>query len=151
MASPHACSALVDTFPRLSRSKRAVLGHTRIAPVAALGTVAALGPVRVSEVAEAMGLDLSTVSRQVGQLRRDGLVEATPDAADGRSQRLSATPAGIALLRAERHRMVDRLGERLATWDDAELAELIALLDRLTDDLTTDAGTTQHPTPTRTA
>ncbi|MBC3760384.1 MarR family winged helix-turn-helix transcriptional regulator [Quadrisphaera oryzae] len=137
MASPHACSELLDTFPRLARSKRSLLGHMRIAPVSALGAVATLGPVRVSEVAEALGLDLSTVSRQVGHLRQQGLVESAPDAADGRSQRLTATEAGLDVLRAERHRMVDRLNERLTDWDDAELDQLIVLLDRLTVDLTT--------------
>ncbi|MEH3075244.1 MAG: MFS transporter [Quadrisphaera sp.] len=96
--------------------------------MSALATVAAAGPVRVSEVAELMGLDLSTVSRQVSHLRRDGLVESTPDADDGRSQRLSVTDAGRALLRDERHRMVDRLVERLVDWDDAELAEITALI-----------------------
>lgn len=143
MASPRACAALIATFPALARSKRAVVGHTRLAPVSALAAIAAAGPVRVSEVAELMGLDLSTVSRQVSHLRRDGLVEATPDAVDGRSQRLSVTDAGTALLRDERHRMVDRLVERLADWDDAELAEITALLGRLTTDLTAPA----HPQP----
>ncbi|TXR57738.1 MarR family winged helix-turn-helix transcriptional regulator [Quadrisphaera setariae] len=147
MASPHACAALIATFPALARSKRAVVGHTRLAPVSALAAVAAAGPVRVSEVAELMGLDLSTVSRQVSHLRRDGLVESTPDADDGRSQRLSVTDAGRALLRDERHRMVDRLVERLVDWDDAELAEITALIGRLTADLS--AAPQHHPETAR--
>ncbi|WP_218974251.1 MarR family winged helix-turn-helix transcriptional regulator [Streptomyces sp. NP160] len=156
MATPHACSELLDTFPRLVRSKRALLGHMRIAPVSALGAVAAQGPVRVSEVAETLGLDLSTVSRQVSHLRQEGLVEAAPDAADGRSQRLSVTAAGLEVLRAERRRVVDRLGERLTAWDDAEVDQLIGLLERLTHDLT--APSPEHlmtarptATPARTA
>lgn len=148
MASPRACAALMGTFPALARSKRAVVGHTRIAPVSALATIATAGPVRVSEVAELMGLDLSTVSRQVSHLRRDGLVEAAPDAVDGRSQLLTVTPAGTAVLREERHRMVDRLVDRLADWDDAELTELTDLLGRLTTDLTNDPQTARPTAPT---
>ncbi|PWJ46306.1 DNA-binding transcriptional regulator, MarR family [Quadrisphaera granulorum] len=145
MATTPACSALLDTLPRLVRTKRSVLGHTRTAPVYALSAVATLGPCRVSEVAEALGLDLSTVSRQISHLRAEGLVEATPDAADGRSHRLTASPAGVAVLRAERRRMVDQLNERLADWDDSELAELIALVERLTDDLMTPQTATPAP------
>lgn len=135
MATHHACAALVDQFPHLARSKRALMGSHPGAATAALAAVVAVGPARVSEVAEQMGLDLSTVSRQVAHLRRDGLVEATPDASDGRSQRLSATDAGLAVLRAERRRLVDAVSTRLTAWDDTDLAALTSLLDRLAEDL----------------
>lgn len=148
MASPHACAALVDQFPHLARSKRVLVGSHPGAATAALAAVVATGPARVSEVAEQMGLDLSTVSRQVAHLRREGLVEATPDASDGRSQRLTATPAGLALLRAERRRLVDALSTRLTGWDDADLGALTGLLDRLADDLARPTTpTTARPTP----
>ena len=151
MASPHACAALVDQFPHLARSKRALVGSHPGAATATLATVVAVGPARVSEVAEHMGLDLSTVSRQVAHLRRDGLVEATPDASDGRSQRLSATPAGIALLRAERRRLVDAVATRLTAWDDDDLGALTRLLDRLAEDLARTSPHTAQPAPAQPA
>ncbi len=80
------------------------MATTSVASSTALAAVVAAGSPRVSELADAMGLDLSTVSRQVSSLRRLGLLEAVPDATDGRSQRLTATPAGVAVLHAERRR-----------------------------------------------
>jgi len=94
-----------------------------------------------------MGLDLSTVSRQVAHLRRDGLVEASPDASDGRSQRLTATPAGMDALRAERRRLVDAVATRLTAWDDDDLGALTRLLDRLAEDLATASPHTAQPAP----
>jgi len=152
VASPYACAALVDQFPHLARSKRALVGSHPGAATATLAAVVAVGPARVSEVAEQMGLDLSTVSRQVAHLRRDGLVQASPDASDGRSQRISATPAGVALLRGERRRLVDAVATRLTTWDDDDLGSLTRLLDRLADDLarTPPQPVAPHPVPAQT-
>jgi DNA-binding MarR family transcriptional regulator len=131
MATPHACAALVDVFPALLRARRALVGSTSTPAVATLAVVRQRGCPRVSEVAECLGLDLSTVSRQVTHLRRRGLLDASPDPTDGRSQRLAVTDAGTEELRRRRHDLVDRLVEHLADWNDSEIGQLTILLDRL--------------------
>lgn len=71
-----------------------------------------------SQLAEALCIDASTVTKTLGRLGRDGLVERRPDPADGRIQRVHLTPRGQALLepvvdiwtRAEQQ-LVEHLGE----------------------------------------
>ncbi|NIZ92860.1 MarR family winged helix-turn-helix transcriptional regulator [Kineococcus rubinsiae] len=131
MATPHACAGLVDVLPGLLRARRAIVGSTPAPSTATLAAVHESGTPRVSEVAETLGLDLSTVSRQVTHLRQRGLLTAVPDPQDGRSQRLSLTETGVAELRSHRRHLVDTLVARLADWDDAEIDLLARLLDRL--------------------
>ena len=56
-----------------------------------------------------LGLDSGYLSRVLGALRRDGLVESAPDPADGRTKRFSLTRAGRAELR-----QIDRISDELA-------------------------------------
>ena len=131
MATPHACAGLVDVLPRLLRARRSIVGSTSAPVTATLAAVHDGGAPRLSEVAESLGLDLSTVSRQVTHLRQRGLLTAAPDPQDGRSQRLSLTEDGVAELRSHRRDLVDTLVTRLADWDDADIDQLARLLDRL--------------------
>jgi DNA-binding MarR family transcriptional regulator/N-acetylglutamate synthase-like GNAT family acetyltransferase len=55
-----------------------------------------------------LGLDSGYLSRLLGALQREGLVEAAPDPADRRTKRLSLTPAGQAQL-TEINRISDQL------------------------------------------
>lgn len=144
MATPHACAALVDVFPVLLRSKRQFAGTTTTPPLVTLAVLVEHGPLRVSEVAEQLFLDLSTVSRQVAHLRQKGLVASTPDPADGRSQRVAITPDGIEELRTQRRAVVDRLVQRLGGWDDTEIDDLTRLLEKLSRDT---APPAEHRTP----
>jgi DNA-binding MarR family transcriptional regulator len=95
------------------------------------------GPRRASALAEAACVDPSTVSRQVAELVRAGLVERVPDPDDGRASLLVATARGRelhAVRVARRHQMFERV---LAGWSGEDLATLTALLDRFTDDFVT--------------
>ncbi|MEW1957468.1 MarR family winged helix-turn-helix transcriptional regulator [Kineococcus sp. NPDC059986] len=152
MATPHACSALVDVFPDLLRARRALVGTHHVPAIAALAVVVQHGPLRISEVAEHLSLDLSTVSRQISHLKQRGLLASSPDPVDGRSQRLNVTPAGVEELRRVRRAVVGRLVDHLDDWGDDEVETLTHLLGRLVG--TTEvaaaraAGTvdlTQHP------
>ena len=55
-----------------------------------------LGPVTATELARAMGLDKSTLSRTVEGLEQAGLVERGPHLDDARARRLTLTAAGRA-------------------------------------------------------
>ena len=92
------------------------------------------GPRRASALAETACVDPSTVSRQVAELVKAGLVERVPDPDDGRASLLVATDRGReqhAVRVARRHRMFDRV---LADWSVEDLSTLGDLLDRFNDD-----------------
>lgn len=106
------------------------------------------GRLRLSAVAEALHLDLSSVSRQVATLEREGWVSRTRDPADSRAALLELTPAGGEVLGRVRAARVEQLRRRLPRWSAAELADLAATLHRLSTDLRqpVDAGDTARPT-----
>lgn len=96
----------------------------------------AQGPLRPKALAESVGVDPSTISRQVDQLVRLGHVARTADPDDGRATLLVPTDQGRATharMREQRDRLFAGL---LAHWDDDDVATLTALLGRLTGDLT---------------
>jgi DNA-binding MarR family transcriptional regulator len=75
-------------------------------------------------------LDKSTVSRQIGDLERRGLVTKKADPDRGRGQVLTVSPAGRALLQDAATTRQAELGRRVATWSDEELAAFAAALQR---------------------
>jgi DNA-binding MarR family transcriptional regulator len=142
MATPHACAALVDVFPDLLRARRTLVGTQNIPAIATLAVVHQRGSLRISEVAEHLSLDLSTVSRQVTQLRQKGLLDSAPDPDDGRSQRLTVSTEGVAELRRNRRTVVDKLVERLDAWPDHEVGDLARLLGKLATTATSECAAT---------
>ena len=93
------------------------------------------GAIRLSDLAPLLGIDLSTVSRQVQALEQQGLVRRTVDAADRRAVRLELTPLGkrtLAKLRQARRQM---MATALADWSEGDKDDLARLLTLLADDL----------------
>jgi len=90
---------------------------------------------RLTDLAVAANVDVSTLSRQVRVLVDHGLVARTTDPDDGRAFRLALTAAGRAAL--DRLATVRRMlvGELLGDWSDADRAALAPLLERLAADL----------------
>jgi DNA-binding MarR family transcriptional regulator len=93
------------------------------------------GPQRLSQLADAVRSDPSTVSRQVAALVRAGLVERRADPADGRANWLVATEQGERVLRVNRQRRDAHLAAMLRDWEPAAVATLSALLERFNTDL----------------
>ena len=92
------------------------------------------GPLRAGDLVASLGLDKSTVSRQVSSLVELGLVERAPDPADGRVQVLSPSAEGMARLHRIREARRARWEADLSDWpadDVATLAELLARLNRI--------------------
>jgi DNA-binding MarR family transcriptional regulator len=90
---------------------------------AAYGLLALLedaGPLRAGDLVARLGLDKSTVSRQVSHLVDLGLVDRAADPVDGRAQVLTPSAEGSARLARIRE-------TRRARWE----AELLARLNRL--------------------
>jgi DNA-binding MarR family transcriptional regulator len=100
----------------------------------ALATIAVHGPLRVSEVARHLAVDLSVASRQVAALAAEGHVRRSPDERDRRAQIVAITPAGQKVLRDSHGRMVEAFERVLSGWSDADVLALRGGLERLRDD-----------------
>ncbi len=57
--------------------------------------LSAMGPMRVTDLADLKQADPSTISRQVAQLVKAGLARREADPADGRASRLAVTETGL--------------------------------------------------------
>jgi len=93
------------------------------------------GGMRLSELAQQLDLDPSTVSRQVRQLEGAGLVARQGDPGDGRANVVALTPAGRRALRALAAGRRKFLAEVTAGWSDDDRAALARLVDRFAGDL----------------
>jgi DNA-binding MarR family transcriptional regulator len=86
------------------------------------------GPIRLSQLAELQGTDLSTISRQAQMSEQAGLVERRPDPIDGRASLVQLTPSGHALLdrilAAQRAEILAAIAEWPAD-DQQRFAELL--------------------------
>jgi DNA-binding MarR family transcriptional regulator len=100
----------------------------------ALAVVHRQAPVRVSEVAEQLSVDLSVASRQVAALVQAGYVEREPDPDDGRATRLRVTDLGTRVLTDSHRRMVATATEALSGWSEDDVASLATKLERLRED-----------------
>jgi DNA-binding MarR family transcriptional regulator len=100
-----------------------------------LGLLADGGDVRAADLADRLGLDKSTVSRQVTQMESLGLIQRVPDPQDGRARLIHITDEGrsrVRQLRAARGRW---FGEALEHWPAADVDTLAVLLKRLNESL----------------
>ncbi len=92
-------------------------------------------PVRLSDIAGSVELDLSTISRQIRDLVAAGLIARTPDPADGRAALLSLTELGASVLEAVSESRRRELATAIADWSDEERNALATGLLRLGADL----------------
>jgi DNA-binding MarR family transcriptional regulator len=101
---------------------------------AAYGLLALLqdaGPLRASDLVTRLGLDKSTVSRQVSSLVELGLVDRAADPVDGRAQVLTPSADGAERLTRIREVRRARWEADLADWPGEDVARLGELLARL--------------------
>lgn len=94
------------------------------------------GPIGVVEMADRVGRDYTTVSRQVAKLESLGLVERREGARDRRVREATVTPAGKAMTdRVDAAR--DRMGRAIFEgWAPDDVDTLVRLMRRFADDLT---------------
>jgi DNA-binding MarR family transcriptional regulator len=91
------------------------------------------GPLRAGDLVVRLGLDKSTVSRQVTSLVSLGLVTRTPDPDDARAQVLAPSPEGSARLARIREARRARWEADLGDWPREDIATLASLLARFND------------------
>lgn len=93
------------------------------------------GSTRISEIASALNLDISTVSRQLKLLEQRGLVAREADPVDGRVINIGLTPAGRAVLDQLVAARLALMEEALSAWEFEDVAKLTELLSRFAFDL----------------
>ena len=98
-----------------------------------LGTVARLGTVPISELADIEGLNPTMLSRLVGKLEDAGLVTRAADAADRRAVQVGITKAGTALHQRRRRERTKLFAERLELLTEDRAGKLLQALPALED------------------
>jgi DNA-binding MarR family transcriptional regulator len=93
----------------------------------------AQGELGVVELADQVGRDHSTVSRQVAKLERQGLVVRQARDGDQRVRAARITPAGEAVVAAIAQARQTQLDRLFRTWSDADRAALGRLNRRFAD------------------
>jgi DNA-binding MarR family transcriptional regulator len=149
-----AVEELARSIYRLTTVQRALARHALSElgsrGFTALGVAHRFGPVRVSEIAQRLSVDLSVASRQVAALEQAGYILREPDPDDRRAQRISITEAGRTVLSESHRHMVAAFEEALGDWSEDELTALTDGLNRLREDFTGTAGTPDLPRETTT-
>jgi len=138
--------SVLQALMSVSRVMRQRLPGDQIEPGSfwLLKNLAMRGAMRVTDLASCASLDTSTVSRQVTQLERAGLVRRGPDPGDRRAQLLELSAQGSQLLEDGFRRRREILSRTLDRWESADLAQLEHLLGRLVHDITTNSNDEHH-------
>ncbi|MBB5358224.1 DNA-binding MarR family transcriptional regulator [Rhodanobacter sp. ANJX3] len=99
-----------------------------------LARIDRLGPIGIVELAELVGRDHTTVSRQITKLESLGLIARTPSPQDGRIRAAVVTEQGRAMtaaLDAARQKIMEKM---LGDWEKEDVRTLARLLRRVADD-----------------
>ncbi len=105
--------AIVRTARALRQEAAAEASGLTPTATAALASIERHGPLTPSELARIERVKRPTVTRTLGCLEREGLIERTPDPADGRSFLVSVNGAGRERLRRLRGRKNAYLARRM--------------------------------------
>jgi DNA-binding MarR family transcriptional regulator len=133
-------SQLRHAVLRTSRALRQeAVGESGLSPtqLSALVSIYREGPLTPSELAAVERVKRPTMTRTLACLEREGLIERTPDPADGRSSLVALNDAGQDALAVQRRRKSAYLARRLRKLDPDEvetLARAAELLERMRED-----------------
>ncbi|HEY3491468.1 MAG TPA: MarR family transcriptional regulator [Solirubrobacterales bacterium] len=120
----HLRTAIVRTARRLRQEAAAETSGLTPTSVAALATIERHGPLTPSEIAAIERVKRPTVTKTLGCLEREGLIDRAPDPADGRSSLVSVNGAGRERLRRLRGRKNAYLARRMKELTDEEVETL---------------------------
>jgi DNA-binding MarR family transcriptional regulator len=104
--------------------------------------------VRLSDLANDLLLDISTVSRQARALEDRGLVTRNGDLDDRRAVRLELAPAGLEVLDRAWTRRNQWLAESLRDWSAEDRLALVTMLRRFADSMTAEPAPNRPKTGT---
>jgi DNA-binding MarR family transcriptional regulator len=117
-------TAIVRTARRLRQEAAAETSGLTPTSVAALATIERHGPMTPSEIAAFERVKRPTITRTLGCLEREGLIDRTPDPSDRRSAMVSVNGAGRERLRRLRRRKNAYLARRMRDLSDEEVETL---------------------------
>ncbi len=133
-----AVQALFDGLVRFSRALKARSGDWGHAAqdltrgdIVALGVLEARGSTRPGQIAAALNVDPSVISRQLVTLARLDLITRGTDPEDGRAELITITPQGRERLVQAREAICLALAERLGHWDLDEIGRATAMVEDL--------------------
>jgi DNA-binding MarR family transcriptional regulator len=129
--------AIVRTARRLRQEAASEATGLTPTSTAALATIDRFGPLTPSELAEIERVKRPTVTRTLGCLEREGLVERTADPTDGRSSLVSVNADGRDRLRRLRGRKNAYLARRMRGLSAEEIEALeraAEILERMQED-----------------
>jgi DNA-binding MarR family transcriptional regulator len=133
----HLRNAIVRSARRLRQEGAEETGGMSATAVSALATINRSGPLTPSEIAAIERVKRPSMTRTLGCLEREGLVERTPDPTDGRSFLVAINEAGRDRMARLRRRKNAYLARRLRDLDPEEVATLARaaeLLERMRED-----------------
>jgi DNA-binding MarR family transcriptional regulator len=126
----HLISLAARGFARLSEARLKPLGFG----VGHLPVLIALRDGRADtqrDLAQFARIEQPSMAQMLARMERDGHIRRTPDAADGRSQRIALTPAALARLPDACEALFEGNREALQGFTDQEAAQLVALVTRV--------------------
>ena len=131
----HLLEAISRELTLVSRHQLATAAHGVLERSAylMLNRIDATGPMTARELADALQLEISTVTRQVAAMLREDVVERIPDPGGGLARRLRITETGATRLAADRERYRTGLARVVSDWPDEECVELYRLLRALNE------------------
>jgi DNA-binding MarR family transcriptional regulator len=108
-------------------------------------TLETTGPVSINGLASALGLDATTVTRQVATMEDARLVLRRTDPNDGRVSLISLSQNGRRTMRAVQLARRERIATLLNDWTENDRRDLGRLLARFNDELSRDIATGRGP------
>jgi DNA-binding MarR family transcriptional regulator len=122
-------------FSRALKARSADWSHGALdltrGDIVTLGVLEVRGSTRPGQIAAALNVDPSVVSRQLATLTSLGLVTRGTDPDDGRAELITITPAGRQRLVQARDAICDALATRLSHWALEDIARATAMVEDL--------------------
>lgn len=98
-----------------------------------LARLSASGPLTIAELADAFGLDVSTVHRQVAAAMRAGLIEKIRDPDGGVARKHRPTSEGLRRVRAELDARAAAVSRATEGWPEDDVRTLVSLMRQLNE------------------
>lgn len=132
-------AAVVDLMRQLHgiKARLAAGPETDHSPLFLLLKLVHAGPLRAGALADMIGADPSTVSRQVASLVKAGLLEREADPNDGRACLLVPTASGRARVAEYKDRQALAMAPIVGDWSAQDRSDFIRLLRRYVSSIDT--------------
>ncbi|QWI73107.1 MarR family transcriptional regulator (plasmid) [Bacillus mycoides] len=89
------------------------------------------GPLPISVIAHAFGVNVSTISRQMQNLKSNGWVTSFSDKKDARVSLVNLTKQGLDILTATKIKRVETYSDLLSDWTEEDIQTFTTLLSKL--------------------